>query len=654
MHVRLARHPAVTAAVLYSLVALAMTWPLARGLARDLPWDLGDSVLNCALLERNAQRLLAALAGDWGALRGFWDARIFHPEPFTLAYSEHLFAQTVQALPVYALTGNVLLSHNLVFLSTFVLSALGAFLLTRDVTGHAGAAFLAGLFFGFTPYRVEQLSHLQVLSSQWMPFVLLGLRRYLDTGRGWPLAGAAVALVAQNLSCGYHLAYFAPVVAVFAVGELARRGRLVDRAAWLRLSASAAFVGAATLPFLTPYLEVHRTGAILRERAEVESFSADAYAYLTAPEELRLFGEWLRAYPAPEGQLFLGFVPIALAAAALLLPLGRVKTEAGSVAVTRGQRVLIVAATALVCVQGLAVLVILAGGSDAASALVPGLRVKSLPRALLLLTAGLGALVWASARTRAMALRVLASTRGLYALGLVTAVALSFGPTVRSLGRPLMDGPYVLLYEYVPGFDGLRVPARGAMVASLFLALLAGVGAAELQARVRHAGLLLTACGMLFLAEATAAPLIVNDVWSDASLHRPPPRLAIGMGAPAIYRQASALPRSAVLIEFPFGSDPYELRYMFHQAVHGLPLVNGFSGALPKSYQERRGPLRNLLVEPDRAWRALAATAASHAIVHEGAWGIPAKGQRVTRWLEEHGAVRVAEEGSDVLLSLAR
>jgi len=93
---------------------------------------------------------------------------------------------------------------------------------------------------------------------------------------------------------------------------------------------------------------------------------------------------------------------------------------------------------------------------------------------------------------------------------------------------------------------------------------------------------------------------------------------------------------------------------MFHQAVHGLPLVNGFSGAYPRSHAERRGPLRNLLTEPERARRALAATTATHAIVHEGAWGIPAKGRRVTRWLEEQGALRLAAEGSDLLLVLKR
>ena len=62
----------------------------------------------------------------------FWNANIFHPEPLTLAYSEHLFAQAVQILPVYALTGNIILCYNLLFLSTFVLSGLGMFLFVRE------------------------------------------------------------------------------------------------------------------------------------------------------------------------------------------------------------------------------------------------------------------------------------------------------------------------------------------------------------------------------------------------------------------------------------------------------------------------------------------------------------------------------------------
>jgi hypothetical protein len=75
----------------------------------------------------------------------------------------------------------------------------------RELTGSARAGFVAGLLYAFAPYRIGQFSHLQVLSSQWMPFALYGFRRYFDTRRAWPLAGAAFALVLQNWSCGYFL-----------------------------------------------------------------------------------------------------------------------------------------------------------------------------------------------------------------------------------------------------------------------------------------------------------------------------------------------------------------------------------------------------------------------------------------------------------------
>ena len=86
----------------------------------------------------------------------------------------------MQILPVYALTGNIILCYNLLFLSTFVLSGLGMFLFVREVTGSARAGFVAGLIYAFAPFRVPQFAHLQVMSSQWMPFVLYGLRRYFD------------------------------------------------------------------------------------------------------------------------------------------------------------------------------------------------------------------------------------------------------------------------------------------------------------------------------------------------------------------------------------------------------------------------------------------------------------------------------------------
>jgi len=142
------------AAAAYTVIALAGTWPLARGLASDVAWVLGDSVLVMWVLTWSHTQLLAILGGDLARISTFFDANIFHPAPLTLAYSEPFLAQSLQSLPLYALTGNPILVYNVLYLSTFVLSGLGMYLFVRALTGRDLAAFVAGALFAFAPYRM--------------------------------------------------------------------------------------------------------------------------------------------------------------------------------------------------------------------------------------------------------------------------------------------------------------------------------------------------------------------------------------------------------------------------------------------------------------------------------------------------------------------
>ena len=292
---------ATTAAGAYLALTLIATWPLALGLGRDVAWDLGDPVLVMWILSWDCEELLRILGGDLSRITTFFNGNIFYPAPLTLAYSDHLFAQAIQIFPVWVVSGNPILSYNLLFISTFVLSGLGMYLLMRELTGNPTAAFVAGLLFAFAPYRLPQSSHLQVLSSQWMPFVLFGMTRYFATGRLRPLAGAAVSLVLQALSSGYHLLYFPPFAAVYLLWEVARHHRWRDRRMWLQIGAAGALTAAAVAPFLLPYAAMRNLWNTLRPTAEVSRFSADVYSYATAFSEQRIWGDVLQAFPKPEG-----------------------------------------------------------------------------------------------------------------------------------------------------------------------------------------------------------------------------------------------------------------------------------------------------------------------------------------------------------------
>jgi hypothetical protein len=162
------------ATLVYAVLAVVLTWPLAPRAARDVPGDLLDPLFSCWALGWNFHAMGLSPGGPPAS---YWDANIFHPTGAALARSEHFFPQAVQGALVFALTRSVLVTYNALVLSTFVLSGLFLFLLARDETGDPRAALLAGLLYAFALFRWTQIAHLGGLSSQWMPAALLLARR---------------------------------------------------------------------------------------------------------------------------------------------------------------------------------------------------------------------------------------------------------------------------------------------------------------------------------------------------------------------------------------------------------------------------------------------------------------------------------------------
>jgi hypothetical protein len=536
---------------LFLLLALGVTWPLAVRSTRSIASDYADPLFATWLIGWVAGQITHALRGDLNALRALWDANIFFPERNTLAFAEHLVGETFQVLPIYWLTGNLLLCYNVAFLLTFVLGAFGMYLLMADLTGSAAAAVAAGVFFAFTQYRlVYEVSHLQTLSNHWLPLALFGLHRFIATHSRRALAGGAAALVLLNLSAGFHMLFDGPFIAAFVAVDLTRHGRLRDRRAWIALASTGAAVGLLTLPFVHPYAVMQRQLGFERRLDEVIRFSATLDQYRAALP---------------------GFVvPLVLASIAIICEF---RLRAASAAARWG-------------------------------------------------------------RTSPSALVAVAGVGGLLAFWL------SLGPVVQSGGRALpIPGLYALLYSYVPGFNGVRAVARMATMFFFFLAMLAGFGVAAIQHRSTRAAaqaMAIVACA-IFLWQTAPAPLPLDREWPFVSqgLAPVPDYLRPTPSVPSVYRFVATLDPNAVLVEFPFGDNAYDLRYMYFSAAHRRRMLGGYSGVFPDSWVRRRSVLEHPLAHVDAAWTAL--DGATHAIVHARAWP-DATGARIGDWLRAHGA----------------
>lgn len=290
--------------------AIAVTWPLAVHLANGVT-DFGDPLLNSWILAWDAHALATSP-------RHLFDANIFYPESWTLAYSETLLLPGVLLAPVIWAGGSGILAHNLTVLSAYVLSGLWAFLLVRRLTRDDGAAFVSAVIFAALPYRMEALPKVQLQLSWLWPLALLAMLDVFEKP-GWRSAGAfALAAGAEMYACVYY-----GIFEAFGVGAVALVGLLYVRqnrgrtTAWLAAGAVGAVLVA--LPLALAYRQASH---IVGERgfAEVRQYSATVANYAEAHPESWLYRDEHRLGEA-ERHLFPGYVAPALAVASLIPPM---------------------------------------------------------------------------------------------------------------------------------------------------------------------------------------------------------------------------------------------------------------------------------------------------------------------------------------------
>jgi hypothetical protein len=283
----------------FLLLAIAWTWPVASRLAWRIPHDPGDPLLNAWILWWNTQAL--PFTDAW------WNPPIFHPMPGAFALSEHLAGIAIFTAPLHFAGVNPLAAYNVALILCCWLSGYFAFLLGRRLTGSGAAGLIAGIAFGIAPYRASQLSHLQVLTAQWMPLALMAMHAHLNDGRHRWLAVFAAAWLVQALSNGYYLLFFPVLVGLWLLWFVDWRA---DRRRGLALAGAFAASSLLLLPGLLHYKEIHTNLGLQRTLGEMLMFSAKLTSFVQ-PADLLMFWPTLAA-ETQEGFLFPGVTVVLL------------------------------------------------------------------------------------------------------------------------------------------------------------------------------------------------------------------------------------------------------------------------------------------------------------------------------------------------------
>src|SRR5690349_12260867 len=139
------------------------------------------------------------------------DANINYPFHSTLAFNEISFTEALLAAPIYALSGNPVLSHNAVILLVYILAGYGTWLLVRELTGSGWAGLVAGSGFAFSFFMINNIQHTTPVNAQWLPFLLLALYKVLWTGR-WRWVAAFTLFFVLNALSSHYLAFYSAVL----------------------------------------------------------------------------------------------------------------------------------------------------------------------------------------------------------------------------------------------------------------------------------------------------------------------------------------------------------------------------------------------------------------------------------------------------------
>lgn len=256
----------------FSALAVALTHPLAfhlGGMARLENADGQFAVWNVAWVART-------LVVD--PIHVF-DANIFYPHRWTLAYSEANLGAGLLALPVYWATRNPYAAHNFVLLLSFVLSGTAAYYLVRYLVCDRRAAAIAAISFAFCPYVFAHLPHIQLLMTAGIPLSLLAFHRLADqptAGRG---AMLGLAMGAQAIMCAYYAVFVALVVTCAVLIVAAARRRWNDARYWTAIAVAAGVAAAAVLPLFLPYAMLQREIGFSRSLDAAREYSAQWRAY---------------------------------------------------------------------------------------------------------------------------------------------------------------------------------------------------------------------------------------------------------------------------------------------------------------------------------------------------------------------------------------
>jgi len=518
--------------VLITFVALSalMTFPLVQG--------LGTHILGAPAPGDNFEYLYKVYWFKQALfdlqVSPFFNASTFYPSGYNVTLSETTLSNTIPALPLTLLWGEVV-AYNVAMWVTFVLSGFGMYLLIVHLTRNQLAGVFSGIAFALCPYRMAHLGagHLPLMGTQWLPLLILYLDRMVTRGQKRDAVMAALFYSLGALSAWYYAYMFALAGLLYVLIRARPWGQYLWQPHFAKSALTFAVVCLLVLgPFALPMTQVWNEGERPQSLRYVDHFSASVLDLFYPNVMHPLWGVWLAerySQNINENMLFVGFVPLALAVVAWIRRQDRTSTAFGGLSF---------------------VFAVLALGTTLHWAGSP-VYVPVPPSVERVFTA---------------AMSVLSTRLAMYPIS---------SYSLRVAGMVYLPLPTLFLYLCLPFFSAMRVWGRFGLVTLFGVAVLGGYGLHTLQKSVslprRWAPLALALCGLVIL-EFAPVPYALGAC-------RVEPR--------AVDEWLAGQPDDFAILELPL-SKALNGRTLYAMRTHNKKIVSGYGTFFPRTFIDNR------------------------------------------------------------------
>ena len=600
----------------YCALTLFFLRPAAAVIATHIAPDPGDPLFNLVVLKWGIHELRSGM-------HSFWDMPFYFPAHEVTTFSDHLLGPAAFAALFTALLPLPLAAYNVLLLGSFVLCGFNTWFVLRRSGLGAAAAFLGGCMFAFSPFRWDQISHLQVLLMQWIPLTLWTWHR-LVAAPSWRRAVPFVLFYGLHVTGGCYLAYMIhfPLLVLLLVQAPALWRSGQGRRALSVLLPVAALAALIMAAVFFPYLRASRHRE--RQPGEILDFGASLASYVTPTWVNRYAGRWTAVWYRGENALFAGILPTVLAVSAVRR--GWRRHRAGPRRpVSRTQWAI------LLVLAGLAAAAFVLGElrvwTQYAGSPASGLELLGRHRlGVFALASGLLALVLRQVWGGNWPWRL--GDLDPWQRGLLLSGILCFLLTFPLLYLPLM--------RVIPGLAGMRVPARFYAFVSFSLVFFA---ARELDRCLRGRR----------LATGLVAALLLLELWPRPIEWQPVPREA---DVAPVYHWLADQKEVAALLELPLVDHSTDILYMYFASFHWKPLVNGYSGYIPDHFSDLMESCCYPLPDPEQL-ATLRRWGVSHVLLHEDSLDRAWKRRAAREWADQPGVSVEYEDGTDRVYRIA-